>query len=521
MTGAAPANAQAAASGPVLVCATAPRQKVLEFLARLDKARTLVLASALNGPFYAEQGFRVLTHRGRRLHWTDLGVLAAVLRQGVQTAVFVTGEAAFHDNVVRALSFWKSLRPELELYQSVNAQIPCARLAAQHFSRSAHAALALLFFLALAGTWLFLGPQALAGLLAALVLAEGLLRLRDAQDAYAQRLKTAGLHLTHLVRHVECRSETVFRDTRHPVLGWDNGPAQQTRVRLENTHQPGSHEFVETIDAHRRRVTAPAGAPAAAPGAQRVAVLGCSYTFGWGVSDAESYPYLLQQAQPHRQVVNHGVPAHSLYQCLLALEAQPASGGPDWVVLGFHEQLEERNTGAFDWISYITGSRPPSAVNIFGRLLRFRPCGYRSLRLSSSLALASLLEYGLNRLCRVRRGDRKIVRATCEHLLLKLKALCEKRGARLVVVLVNRADSYRDFLRRHNFHVCDPQVDTVAEPGRYSLLPFDLHINAAGHARIAQELAATMDAMEQNRYRHPVFAGSATPGKISVFYQHF
>lgn len=53
--------------------------------------------------------------------------------------------------------------------------------------------------------------------------------------------------------------------------------------------------------------------------AQRLLLLGCSYTFGMGVSDNQTYAWKLGQQLPNTSVENGGVIGFSTYQCLLRL----------------------------------------------------------------------------------------------------------------------------------------------------------------------------------------------------------
>src|SRR5262249_10125369 len=46
-------------------------------------------------------------------------------------------------------------------------------------------------------------------------------------------------------------------------------------------------------------------------------VFGCSFTYGWLVNDAETYPYLLQAALPEYRIVNFAVPGYGNVQSLL------------------------------------------------------------------------------------------------------------------------------------------------------------------------------------------------------------
>lgn len=76
-----------------------------------------------------------------------------------------------------------------------------------------------------------------------------------------------------------------------------------------------------------------------ATGAVRVATMGCSTTFGWGVADDESYPARLEaraRAAGHEvEVINAGQPGHTSFQGRWLWETVVAATRPDVVLLGY------------------------------------------------------------------------------------------------------------------------------------------------------------------------------------------
>ena len=74
-------------------------------------------------------------------------------------------------------------------------------------------------------------------------------------------------------------------------------------------------------------------------GVPRALVLGDSYTFGWGVGDAEPYPQraeaLLLERGLHAEVINAGVPGYNTEQEAFLLDELMPRYRPDMVVLGY------------------------------------------------------------------------------------------------------------------------------------------------------------------------------------------
>ena len=72
---------------------------------------------------------------------------------------------------------------------------------------------------------------------------------------------------------------------------------------------------------------------------KRIICLGGSQTFGWGVNDEETYPYLLEQKfkkqNKNIEVINAGIPGHSSYQGRIIIEKIIKKIKPDYVTIMF------------------------------------------------------------------------------------------------------------------------------------------------------------------------------------------
>src|SRR5579885_1261991 len=99
--------------------------------------------------------------------------------------------------------------------------------------------------------------------------------------------------------------------SEHPhVLGWRNRPGAVINIR------PSGDPFRWTILVDGRRSTGPAGPP----GRPIVALIGCSFTQGIGLSDDETYAWDLQARNPRVEIRNYGTGGYGTYQSLLVLE---------------------------------------------------------------------------------------------------------------------------------------------------------------------------------------------------------
>ena len=118
-----------------------------------------------------------------------------------------------------------------------------------------------------------------------------------------------------------------------PVLGWRNAPS--LRLPDLTTNADGwraSHEFVRAKPA----------------GVRRLVFVGDSYTFGFGLRDAESFAALAQERLgPAWEVLNFAVPGYGTDQQLLSYERVAREYEPDAVVLGFFLRDYSRNLQDF------------------------------------------------------------------------------------------------------------------------------------------------------------------------------
>jgi hypothetical protein len=124
-------------------------------------------------------------------------------------------------------------------------------------------------------------------------------------------------------------------------LGYTNAPNMETRIELLKARP--MVEFTARTDDRGRRWTGPRadGGTVRRP---EIWIFGCSFTFGWGVDDDESFPWLLQQRFPSFAVRNYGVSGYGTLQSLLQYQrALRESEAPRIAILAYATFHDERN----------------------------------------------------------------------------------------------------------------------------------------------------------------------------------
>jgi hypothetical protein len=264
------------------------------------------------------------------------------------------------------------------------------------------------------------------------------------------------------------------------TLGWRNQAGTVTWPgRLRDRDRP----IALTFWPGGLRATAPEP-PAGRP---EVVLIGCSYTQGWAVTDAETFAWRLQQRFPELGFWNLGTAGYGTYQSLLALERfLPAQREPAALVLyGLIEHHEVRNVAPAGWLRALrtVSASGPLAVpfatlDAGGRLERHPPQSASRWPLDDRLATVAFLEARVDDGRSAARLAQR--RAVAEALLGQMRDASAAHGAPLLVAILEAGPEarrhYRQWLPSHgirvvdcaNPHALDPayQVQGYGHPGR-------------------------------------------------------
>ncbi|OQA41872.1 MAG: hypothetical protein BWY49_00196 [Candidatus Omnitrophica bacterium ADurb.Bin314] len=127
----------------------------------------------------------------------------------------------------------------------------------------------------------------------------------------------------------------------HPALGWYS--QKNKTALLDNPNFP--QVIVHTNpDGFRGSRTYLSGKPA---GTIRIAALGDSFVFGFGVEDGQAFPALLESGDLHREVLNLGVPGYGIDQIYLSYREIAKRFHPDIVLIGVFPEDFWRATRSF------------------------------------------------------------------------------------------------------------------------------------------------------------------------------
>ena len=227
------------------------------------------------------------------------------------------------------------------------------------------------------------------------------------------------------------------------------------------------------------------------PGTYRVALLGSSISMGWGVEDDESYENLLEdringehagQRYERFEFLNFSVPGYADFQKLSMFE-RALEFEPDVI-------LWEMHATGYTWM-----------VNHLSRVVSLNvPIPYPDLR---ELLEANGINTGTSGLT-IRSKLRELGPKLLSWIWDRMQRECERRGIRLQVVILPRADQIRldeaqlaamaDYAHRAGLPVLDlsKAFRKVTVRSTVAITPGDAHPNAYGHRLLADELYKQM-----------------------------
>jgi hypothetical protein len=139
---------------------------------------------------------------------------------------------------------------------------------------------------------------------------------------------------------------------KDPTLGYTNIPGRFTITLADG------YSFTATNLSNGLRITHPLITYGTVRPKDEIWIFGCSFTYGWGLNDPETFPWLLQERFSNYEVVNFGVDGYNTVQSLLQFREALASGRvPKAVLLCFASWHDERNIFSRNWQKAIISLR--------------------------------------------------------------------------------------------------------------------------------------------------------------------
>ena len=285
-------------------------------------------------------------------------------------------------------------------------------------------------------------------------------------------------------------------------LGWVPKPGTRILPARSAGETAGApKETVQTVLNDGRRST---GAPVRGTD-NGIYLLGCSYTYGYGLSDDETFGWKLQR-KLKRPVYNFGVPGYGTYQAFLRLEdaLSQSATKPRYVIYGFGAFHADRNVPTLHWMRrlYQGGAYYPpipyATLRPDGSLARHPPLHEAIDPLPFDSRLAVLVKETSMRLGAGWRSRQKT--RTTVAIVRAMARLTHDSGAEFVVVnLAAGSDSadYATAFREAGARYVD--CGSALSSSQYRLARRDLHPNPAANTIFAKCLTDFILSLEGRR----------------------
>lgn len=230
-----------------------------------------------------------------------------------------------------------------------------------------------------------------------------------------------------------------------------------------------------------------------------VLLLGCSFTYGFGVDDAQNFASLLQKDFPETGIQNAGVPGYGSVQSLLQLKAQPDSAHLKVVLLHFSSFHFMRNSLSQPYRSNLRIGYKRSSQDVDNLLQQSKfpyksscagPIEFASWESMYSnwpgrdcFAAINALQTAFDKASEDREQQLEIT--AC--LLREMHDLCQQKGVKFGVVCLDTTPETKQLKKRLdgipwldvNFNFSDKALTND---------PYDSHPNPSGHQLIAHKI---------------------------------
>ncbi len=470
----------------------------------LPKGRTFVNEPAVRNSYFFSG----------KLNKTNLGLIMACAKVRPSAVAILYGDDFWHDNVVDAvLCICKALllRP-IKIYLLSPTHGITWRIR-DNYGVAATVAAYLLFPAALAALWLSSPGIALFAVLFLLLFQFAYLLMRGFHFLFAKN-NPYELCFKKTRKAFGAEIPAAYTLDEHERRGYSNAPNLDIRFEWSCEELSLAREFRVKTDSLGRRLAAPPNS--SSPGAPVISFYGCSMTFGDCLHDHETFPWLVGELLPDYTVYNYGVSGYSMYQVFLTMQDSIATDKPKFVVVGYFEEIEERNTlysVCHNNNLFFTSIKFPVCIFNNRKLREYSPRAYIRVLGSKFFGPLLFLEYAVNAFRFRKSFSSKFVRGTNEHVLLRMKELCERNGAKMLVACLTNSEKYHSFFMKHRFNWCYSGVNyrkDQYELEKYTFHPLDKHPNQECNMIFAENIYGALRTLEKEPFVTPDF------NKISV-----
>ncbi len=226
-------------------------------------------------------------------------------------------------------------------------------------------------------------------------------------------------------------------------------------------------------------------------------IFGCSFSYGTGLADSQTYPFLLQHRMPDYRINNYAVPGHGMAQNFVKLTEQISIDSGAVIVYAYIAGHDFKTNHAnrkkmYPSKNYLKGYYYLYLTESL-EVVRTR-YDYEPWPLVQYSALFNFLE---DKYLAFLDNDKSRHQAS-KKAVVYLNELCQKKHAKFIFTVLDREEVSADmllFCKQNKIACADISVD-ISTP-KYNLMPYDDHPNFAANKLFAEKLYAYL---VQNNY---------------------
>ncbi len=239
--------------------------------------------------------------------------------------------------------------------------------------------------------------------------------------------------------------------------------------------------------------------------AKNVFFFGCSLTYGMGLSDSLTFPFLVQEAFPHWAITNFAVPAYGTLQSYLQLKSQLKKGNlPELIILNYTALHDSRNKLSIVqqkyWkealmanqakdINFYSQARFPYIAEVSEEDLKIQYLSIEEMKSrwqwSHHSALIKTIEIVFDNILDGLEDKQQI----SQKIILDFLATCRQNEIPLIITGISKDQDTQDMLDFcEKLAIPNLSFDHDLLDKTYSLHPHDSHPNALANQIFAQKL---------------------------------
>jgi len=220
-----------------------------------------------------------------------------------------------------------------------------------------------------------------------------------------------------------------------PIIGWRSNAGEYYFPPFV----PGGEDILVTILDDGGRATKKNVQYLQNSALDTVSFFGCSFTFGHGISDHQTFAWKLQDKHPSLDLKNYATSGYGTYGSLLRLqETLPQIKKPRTIIYGFMQNHEIRNVAPNWWLSNLIIPAPFVSVSADGNLIPLMTKKFKPFPWRHQSAVMLRLEAAYKQFLSPDQSiDPKIMALVTTKLVQEMHALSTRASAEFYMVILD------------------------------------------------------------------------------------